>query len=132
MHSLVELCIDSLVTHPIPLIVILDKLPWELYEMYLKEKHLREISHIPSKIVQCLIVIELFHAYYFIPSNQMSIMQCIKKKLGITYGNLGEMSRRIESTSLKDIDSDPAKAIKFIKSYHSIMRRLDIQTYVQV
>lgn len=131
MQSLTELCIDSLVTHPISSIVISDKIPWELYEMYLKEKHIREVSHIPS-IVKCLVIIELFHAYYYIPSNQMSIMDCITKKLGIEYGNLGLMWKRIEDRSLKEIDANPTQAIKFIKPYHYIMRRLDVQTYVPV
>lgn len=131
MYSLVELCIDSLITHPISPFAIADKLPWELYEIYLKEKHMREISDIPS-IVRCLVVIEFFHAYYFIPSNQISIMNCIRKKLGINYGNLGEMWKRIEDRDLKGIDSNPTKAIKFIKPYHYIMRRLDVQTYVPI
>lgn len=135
IQTLTELCLNSLINQRIPNVTILDKIPYELYEKYRDKKIIKEsLKTLP--IVKCIVAVELFHAYYFIPSNQTSIMFCVKKKLGIGYGKLSNVWRIYQDLDVEldsnDINSNPNRAIKFMKQYHSIMKKLDIQTYVSV
>ena len=54
MYTLVDLCVDTLITCRIPSIVILDKIPYDLYEKYKKKKFELEIASI-RPIVKCII-----------------------------------------------------------------------------
>lgn len=133
-QTLSELCLSTLITNGIPDVVVMDKIPYDLYEKYKTKKISSDNLTIPS-IVKCIVSIELFHEYYYIPSNQPSIIHCVKKKLDLLTTDREKMWKIFGTPAdidSNDINSNPIRAIQSIKPFHRLMRKLDIQTYVSI
>jgi len=76
----VDLCINTLVTSQVPPIVILDKIPYDLYEIY-KRKKLESANQAIRPIVKWIIARELYHQVFHIhvANEYKSILNCIHK-----------------------------------------------------
>jgi hypothetical protein len=93
-ESLINLCIDELIKKSLPSIIIMDIIPYELYEKYKSKLFKKEIECIPS-IVKCVLFIELYDRCMWNTSKNLRISQCQRIKHGHdfdlyqdTYSNL--------------------------------------------
>lgn len=88
MSSLVDLCIDTLVKSRMLPIMILDRIPYELYERY-KQKALEIENKTIRQIVKWIIARELYNQVFSIdtPIEHKPILDCINKNYKYRYAH---------------------------------------------